>query len=116
MLRFSRCVCAVMAVAVGAAVGCREEHQVVPEEQQPTGYSFAQGYPAGDAAQRAYADNDFSRAVQAYHFWYPTVSAEGIFQGNRDAGIQAEAGGVHGELGYAVWGGGAGCVAGADGD
>ena len=94
MLRFSRCVCAVMAVAVGAAVGCREEHQVVPEEQQPTGYSFAQGYPAGDAAQRAYADNDFSRAVQAYHFWYPTVSAEGIFQGNRDAGIQDNAGGV----------------------
>lgn len=30
----------------------------------------------------------------AYHFWYPTVSAEGIFQGNRDAGIQDNVGGV----------------------
>jgi hypothetical protein len=75
------------------AVGCREvSHESA--EQQPTGYSFERGYPSGDAAQRAYADKDFDRAVVAYHFWYPTVSAEGIFQGNRDVGVQDNVGGV----------------------
>lgn len=89
MPRFSHCVFAVMLLAV---VGCRERTQE-PEQAQPTGYSFEHGYPAGEAAQRAYADNDFSRALQAYHFWYPTVSAEGIFQGNRDLGIEDNVGG-----------------------
>ncbi|HVK60660.1 MAG TPA: DUF1254 domain-containing protein [Bdellovibrionales bacterium] len=31
---------------------------------------------------------DLQRAIIAYRFWYPTVSAEGIFQGNRDAGLK----------------------------
>ncbi|HEX8814762.1 MAG TPA: DUF1254 domain-containing protein [Terriglobales bacterium] len=51
-------------------------------------YAFERGYPTADAAQRADDDNDFSRAIQAYRFWYPTVSNEGIFQGNRDIGMQ----------------------------
>ena len=74
--------------------GCLEKIHKQPEQEQPTGYNFEHGFPAGDAAQRAYADNDFSRAIQAYHFWYPTVSAEGIFQGKRDAGIQDNVGGT----------------------
>src|SRR6202000_2124317 len=41
-----------------------------------------------DAAQKAIDDADFSRAVQAYRFWYPTVSNEGLFQGNPRRGIQ----------------------------
>jgi hypothetical protein len=33
--------------------------------------------------------------MQAYRFWFPTVSSEGIFQGNRDIGIQDNvAGGI----------------------
>jgi hypothetical protein len=50
-------------------------------------YSFERGYPTGDAAQRARDDADFQRAVTAYRFWYPAVSVEGIFNGNRVAGI-----------------------------
>src|SRR5262249_39575085 len=30
----------------------------------------------------------FERAVTAYRFWYPTVSAEGIFEGIRSLGIE----------------------------
>lgn len=93
MPRLSTCVCAVMLPVVCAVVACREESREPAEQGQPIGYSFEEGYPAHDAAQRAYADTDFGRAVQAYHFWYPTVSAEGIFQGNRDLGIQDNVGG-----------------------
>ena len=50
-------------------------------------YGFTNGYPMAEAAQRARDDADFQRAVTAYRFWYPTVSAEGIFKGNREAGI-----------------------------
>ena len=45
------------------------------------------GFPTDTAAQQAQHDADFQWAVIAYRFWYPTVSVEGIFAGNRDAGI-----------------------------
>ncbi|MGH3644957.1 MAG: DUF1254 domain-containing protein [Mycobacterium sp.] len=45
------------------------------------------GFPSDDAARAARDDADFQRAVVAYRFWYPTVSAEGIFNGNREIGI-----------------------------
>jgi hypothetical protein len=51
-------------------------------------YKFEHGYPTEDAAQRARDDADFQRAVTAYRFWYPAVSVEGIFNGNRAAGIE----------------------------
>lgn len=56
-------------------------------DQQPR-YSFHQGFPQADAARQALADADLQRAVVAYRFWYPTVSAEAIFEGNRSVGIQ----------------------------
>ncbi|WP_054812966.1 DUF1214 domain-containing protein [Nocardia arizonensis] len=52
-----------------------------------TRYPFHDGYPTPEAARRARADTDFQRAVLAYRFWYPTVSMEGIFHGNRAAGM-----------------------------
>ncbi|MGH6643990.1 MAG: DUF1254 domain-containing protein, partial [Bradyrhizobium sp.] len=51
-------------------------------------YELVQGYPTPDTAQRAQDDADFQRAVTAYRFWYPAVSVEGIFNGNRAVGIQ----------------------------
>jgi hypothetical protein len=53
-----------------------------------TGYDFDRGYPTPQTSQRARADEVLQRAVIAYRFWYPTVSVEGIFNGNRAAGIQ----------------------------
>ena len=51
-------------------------------------YNFERGFPAGDTAQRARDDADLQRAITAYRFWYPTVSNEGIFNGNRSVGIE----------------------------
>ncbi|HEX4606800.1 MAG TPA: DUF1254 domain-containing protein [Urbifossiella sp.] len=45
------------------------------------------GFPAPAAAQKARDDADYQRAVTAYRFWYPTVSVEAIFHGNRELGI-----------------------------
>jgi hypothetical protein len=58
----------------------------MPKIQQPE-YAFEGGFPSAEDLQRAYDEAEFQRAVTAYRFWYPTVSAEGIFQGNRDIGI-----------------------------
>jgi hypothetical protein len=51
-------------------------------------YTFTGGFPLSDTSQRARDDADFQRAVIAYRFWYPTVSAEGIFNGIREVGIR----------------------------
>ncbi|MGH8246839.1 MAG: DUF1254 domain-containing protein [Gammaproteobacteria bacterium] len=51
-------------------------------------YPFKDGYPTDTTAQTAQDDADYQRAVTAYRFWYPTVSVEGIFNGNRAIGIQ----------------------------
>jgi hypothetical protein len=51
-------------------------------------YEFTDGYPSGDAARAALDDAAYQRALVAYRFWYPTVSTEGIFNGNRLAGIE----------------------------
>ena len=78
-------------------IGCEQPKtsQLTSEQSSGSGYSFSQGYPTDDGAKKAIDDNDFQRAVQAYRFWYPTVSNEGIFQGNRDIGIQDNvAGGI----------------------
>src|SRR5262249_10439138 len=51
-------------------------------------YNFEPGFPTRDATQRARDDADYERAVTAYRFWYPTVSAEGICNGNREMGAK----------------------------
>jgi hypothetical protein len=51
-------------------------------------YKFDLGYPTPETTQRARDDADLQRAMIAYRFWYPTVSVEGIFNGNRELGIK----------------------------
>lgn len=53
-----------------------------------TSYRFERGYPTRETSNKARDDADFERAMTAYRFWYPTVSVEGIFNGNRAAGIE----------------------------
>jgi hypothetical protein len=75
-------------LAIASLTGCEQTKPVEPATQTSNaGYAFNQGYPTADAAKQAIDDTDYQRAVQAYRFWYPTVSNEGIFQGNRDLGI-----------------------------
>ena len=45
------------------------------------------GFLSSDAAHHSRDGGDLQRAVTAYRFWYPTVSAEGIVNGNRELGI-----------------------------
>lgn len=48
---------------------------------------FEHGFPTDEGARRVRQEAHFQRAVTAYRFWYPTVSVEGIFNGNREIGI-----------------------------
>jgi hypothetical protein len=64
--------------------------EIRAQDKQPAGetaYKFEGGYPTKETTQRARDDADYARAVVAYHFWYPTVSLEGFFEGNRMVGI-----------------------------
>ena len=50
-------------------------------------YSFEGGFPTAETVQRAYDDADLNRAVQAYRFFFPTVSGLAIFRGSQAAGV-----------------------------
>ena len=51
-------------------------------------YEFKGGYPTPETARRVQDEQDYQRAIQAYRFFYPTVSMEGTFQGTREAGVE----------------------------
>jgi hypothetical protein len=48
---------------------------------------FRGGFPPADTAQKARDEADYQRAIIAYRFWYPTVSCEGMINGNRQAEV-----------------------------
>lgn len=50
-------------------------------------YAFDRGFPTGDTATQAYDDADLNRAIQAYKFFYPTVSGAAIVRGNEQIGV-----------------------------
>jgi hypothetical protein len=50
-------------------------------------YAFDRGFPTGDTAAHAYDDADLNRAIQAYKFFYPTVSGAAIVRGNEQIGV-----------------------------
>src|SRR5688572_25060891 len=50
-------------------------------------YRFERGYPVGDTIQQACDDADLNRAIQAYRFFYPTVSGAAIVKGNQEIGV-----------------------------
>ncbi|HEV2566566.1 MAG TPA: DUF1254 domain-containing protein [Microvirga sp.] len=52
-------------------------------------YEFKGGYPTPETVRKAYDDADLSRAIQAYKFFYPTVSFEGTWRGNLKEGAVA---------------------------
>ena len=54
-----------------------------------TQYVFEGGFPTPETVQRAYDDADLNRAVQAYRFFYPTVSGLAIFKGTMAVGLRA---------------------------
>ncbi|HKR11696.1 MAG TPA: DUF1254 domain-containing protein [Pyrinomonadaceae bacterium] len=50
-------------------------------------YEFTLGYPNDESITRAYDDADYSRALEAYKFFYPTVSGAAIARGNEQIGM-----------------------------
>src|SRR5271169_4134517 len=50
-------------------------------------YIFNNGYPAPATAEYAYDEADLNRAIEAYRFFYPTVSGAAIFKGNAKLGL-----------------------------
>ena len=59
--------------------------------QQTTGdveHEFRGGFPTAEASAKCRDEADYQSAVTAYRFWYPTVSIEGVMQGNRSAGAK----------------------------
>jgi hypothetical protein len=69
-------------------MGVINEHtNTTPVTIRPTAYEFPNGYPTDETIQTAYDEADLFRAVQAYKFFYPTVSGEGIIVGNLTLGI-----------------------------
>jgi hypothetical protein len=55
--------------------------------QHVAGYSFEGGFPTPETIQKAYNDADLNRAIQAYRFFYPAVSAAATWNGNLAAGL-----------------------------
>jgi hypothetical protein len=52
-------------------------------------YEFEGGFPTPDTIARAYDDADLVRAITAYRFFYPSVSALCVYKGNIDSGMVA---------------------------
>jgi hypothetical protein len=50
-------------------------------------YAFDHGYPNENTMRQAYDDADLNRAIQAYKFFYPTVSGAAIVRGNQQIGV-----------------------------
>lgn len=84
MLQSAKIMITVMATVVSSLLAVGQQ----TESPKTADYKFERGYPEADTARKAADDALFSRAVQAYRFWYPTVSTEGIFNGNRALDIQ----------------------------
>jgi Uncharacterized conserved protein len=61
--------------------------QSIAFAKMETDYKFNGGYPTEATVQQAYDDSDLIRAIQAYKFFFPTVSLEGTWQGNLKKGV-----------------------------
>lgn len=54
----------------------------------PSAQPFEHSFPTSETARQIYDQQDLQRAIAAFRFFYPTVSAEGIFNGWREVGIE----------------------------
>jgi hypothetical protein len=80
----------VITSVVLVAGGCQQAPPPAPppaaSARAVEAYEFKGGFPTAETVQRAYDDADLARAIEAYKFFYPTVSIFGTWQGNLDAG------------------------------
>jgi hypothetical protein len=57
--------------------------------QEPAQRVSQSGYPKPETLEKTYNETDLDRAVQAYRFFYPTVSGMAIWKGNAKTGAVA---------------------------
>lgn len=74
-------------------IGCKrdsetKEGNTISPVSSSEEYEFVGGYPTEATIKKAYDDADLSRAIQAYKFFYPTVSGEGLVKGNDSINIK----------------------------
>jgi hypothetical protein len=50
-------------------------------------YAFSGGFPTPETIERAYDDADLTRAIEAYKFFFPTVSIAATWDGNARSGL-----------------------------
>ncbi len=62
---------------------------VVPISGWAVDNAAASGFPAPNEVRKAYDDADLARAIDAYKFFYPTVSGAAIIKGSESVGIVA---------------------------
>jgi hypothetical protein len=58
-----------------------------PPAKTPQDYKFTGGFPTPETVQQAYDDADLARAIEAYKFFWPSVSILGTWNGNAAAGL-----------------------------
>lgn len=83
----------IICLVLFVAVGCKKETSEkdtnkalsVPNTDD---YEFVGGYPTEATIKKAYDDADLSRAIQAYKFFYPTVSGEAMVKGNDSINVK----------------------------
>jgi hypothetical protein len=51
-------------------------------------YRFERGFPTDNTVRQSYDDADLNRAIQAYKFFYPTVSGAAMIRGNVPLGLE----------------------------
>ena len=79
-------------------IGCEQQKTPSPSPASPpievTGnsYVFERGFPLGNTTPKAYDDNDLNRAIEAYKFFYPTVSGSRNLRRQREGRHRAKQG------------------------
>jgi hypothetical protein len=74
------------------ALACADLSATKPEPEAAkspfqSDYVFKEGWPTPETLQKAYDEADLNRAIQAYKFFYPTVSGSAIFHGSHEVGV-----------------------------
>lgn len=84
----TRLAISLLMAATGLAA-CATPPLVVPpaSEARATAPEFKQGYPTAATSKQLFDAADLNRAIEAYRFFYPTVSGHAIFKGNAKIGI-----------------------------
>src|ERR1700741_299077 len=59
----------------------------MPQARTGNRYAFKKGFPTDKTVQQAYDAADLNRAIEAYKFFYPTVSGAAIVRGNEQIGV-----------------------------